>query len=271
MRFWELTETISLTQHYHEIEQYILSAINKTFKESEQHSNMPIKGLLLTLNSKNIASALEQFANKYSPVSNYPISIMFTSLIKNRNGECIRNKIKLNDKFIIQINDIIMHNEKFNPQKLNKLIGTFSHELVHAYQHITQIANKREKPEYRSYIAKQKDFDRSLYKIEKNIADNIDYERYFASPQEIPAFAHTIAVYLIDMAQPDPVNEQNVNDIIENIDVILKDVPTWIEHPIVDAYHSVMKEQYYKVYKKLLKLTYNEIINYRNMLQEKFK
>lgn len=180
------------------------------------------------------------------------INATYSALLKNENV--------MND-MIEQIN---------NP--ISDMIGTFTHELVHAKQTINQWNLKRgPNTEYRSYMDKSKDEFKNLIRKHNTDLSPSDNKRlmqlYKSSPQEIPAFAHTIAVHIINQF-----NMANLNhhDTIQQSQKMIQSIPFMVNQFLNNSIPNDHK-LYKMVYNKYLKLVYTEIKQYTNNALNKFQ
>lgn len=129
---------------------------------------------------------------------------------------------------------------------IRELIGVLIHELVHVKQVAAQIKAGRIKREYRSYAQPDKaKFDQVMKAIKAGTDTDADYVAYRASPQEIAAFAHQIAIMFID--QHDQVTPE----------IISRDIDRYI-----DRVFDIKDKKQRTAFNRLHKMLYNELINY---------
>jgi len=152
---------------------------------------------------------------------------------------------------------------------INNMVNTVLHELVHVIQHHRQAS--RPDTEYRSYLDKKKGEFFSLH--DKGNSANLSdtektryYDLYLASPQEMAAFSHEMAMYII--RGYDLKNTQNVEDI-----------PKFSEEDIIDAVKSFINNRFrdpknakeYTVFKRYIKLVYQELDRYVDLLRKRLE
>lgn len=129
---------------------------------------------------------------------------------------------------------------------IREMIGVLIHELVHVKQAAAQIKAGRIKREYRSYVQPDKaKFDQVMKAIKAGTDTDADYVAYRASPQEIAAFAHQIAIMFIDD------HDQLTPEIIS------RDINRYIDHTF-----NIKDKKQRTAFKRLHKMLYNELINY---------
>lgn len=129
---------------------------------------------------------------------------------------------------------------------IREMIGVLIHELVHVKQAAAQIKAGRIKREYRSYVQPDKvRFDQVMKAIKAGTDTDADYVAYRASPQEIAAFAHQIAIMFIDdHAEVTP-------------EIISRDIDRYI-----DRTFNIKAKKQRTAFNRLHKMLYNELINY---------
>lgn len=148
---------------------------------------------------------------------------------------------------------------------------TIIHELVHVTQHTRQ--SHRDTTEYRSYLTKDKEvFNRAVTQLNDKVAHII----YRASPQEIAAHAHNMAIHLIDLASETPIDEmrttREVQGAINNLDEVIK---LSKNYNISDTFRNYKgfnqpdNPRFYQVYKRFMKRVYQEVMRYRQQLQNR--
>lgn len=133
-------------------------------------------------------------------------------------------------------------------QIIRKMSSTIIHELVHAMQMTKQPGTD---VSYTSYLKKGR------------VSDEDSNEVYFASPQEIPAFAHQVAVDVINKAQSKYAEDALAVGLAQDLKKIMQGE---YYHDIInhyfDLYNKPTDAKYYQIYKRFLKLVYNEIIGH---------
>lgn len=227
-------------------------------------------------------------------------SIKYAPLNKvNANVEIGGRSININAKFVGNVYSIIFQDlsriahtandanavidalDHYIPSRqLWKLLvsfsATFIHEMVHITQHTRQQHRTKEglPAEYRSYLTRDKEeFNTAVKELNNRNAQLI----YFASPQEIPAYAHNMAIHLIDLATNEtPIDEmrstREVQTAINNLEEIIKTNSSFIVSDTFKAYRNFNRPenpQFYKVYKRFMKRVYQEVMNYRQKLYDR--
>ncbi len=148
-------------------------------------------------------------------------------------------------------------------QTINSIVDDVLHELVHVVQHNRQFQKGRSDIEYRSYLDKKKhefrntDFTRS---------DDKFYHLYYASPQEIPALVHQMAMEAVRIFDLRNIKSEEDIPIITSEDVI-SFMDTWIGK----KYNDPKNPKEYAVFKKYAKLVYQEIQRYIDEKRRSFK
>jgi DNA-binding transcriptional MerR regulator len=199
---------------------------------------------IVTLNAKHIHTTPELINAPWSLITN----ITYSTIIKNNTKDYV----------IPNINNI-----------LSDMIGTFTHELVHAKQTINQWnLNKGPNIEYRSYMDNSKDeFNNLIRKLYNTGLSPTEHKRflqlYKSSPQEIPAFAHSIAVDIINKFN---ISNLNHHDKIQQSQKMIQSIPFMVNQFLNNNIPNDHK-LYKSVYNKYLKLVYTEIKNYINKFQ----
>ncbi|MGZ8924350.1 MAG: hypothetical protein ACXW2E_00570 [Nitrososphaeraceae archaeon] len=231
-------------------------------------------------------------------------SIKFVNFTDNANGKAQGRTILLNayllqnliDSIVIDIkrnvNDIDITNfdevfsiiPNYTPSRktwdiLKTIANTCIHELVHVVQDYKQSHRTKQGhyPEYRSYLTKhKKEFAKAVEAVLSDVTEQ-DSMIYRASPQEIAAFAHNMAIDLIDIATDDtPIDEMRskneVNGAIINLDDIIKYSGNYSASPKFKQYlifNNKKNPQHYKIYKRFMKRVYQEIMQYKTKLQQR--
>lgn len=147
-------------------------------------------------------------------------------LLKNINGQ------KILDEYDFE-----------NIYPVKEMIDTTIHELVHVVQNLKQ--KHRSETEYRSYLTRDKE---KFEEVIKDVKNHPEAYLYYASPQEIAAFAHDIASMIISKLDGKEVTSKMIQNEVNNFfDGIFKDV----NHKKLD-----------KVINRYYKLVYKEVTNY---------
>lgn len=151
-----------------------------------------------------------------------------------------------------------------------RLASISLHELVHVLQHNQQEIAGRDTTEYRSYLDKYNGEFRKTVDDETNALSSTTSDRqwnlYLASPQEITAFAHEIALQVVrdyGYDQATTVEELSGLDARDIADAVNKKLSGRFSKPTTPK--EVM------VRKRYLKLVYQEIIRYIEHRLSSFK
>jgi hypothetical protein len=158
---------------------------------------------------------------------------------------------------------------------VNDMISTYIHEMVHLQQHSKQPLDKS--TEYRSYATKnKKDFDRAIDNVSNGTGSERDWKLYKASPQEIPAFAHQAALDIIHDTMIDgrDATAEDLRYIIEILNEYIKGGKFANEYynSTMPYYANTFKDPTshdYKVFKRFMKIVAQELVSYRDQIQEK--
>jgi hypothetical protein len=182
-------------------------------------------------------------------------------------NDFVKNAIdrKMNDRVSLEgLDDGVKSN-------INKIVDIFIHELVHTIQH-TQQYKKTKSPTYTSYLGKTKDFNK-LHDLKLN--DKLPPEEtekyqsmYLASPQEIAAHAHNIALEFIHSWGLDDTDPENLNSIIRNI-TEYNGIVDSIDSYLRNRFKGATDKRTQQVYKRYMKLVYNEVMKYIQHLKQK--
>lgn len=173
---------------------------------------------------------------------------------------------------------------------LHDLVPTKIHELVHIKQHLKQShrVEQGKRTEYRSPLANKSRFYQAINNIHNGNASEEDLKIYYASLQEIPAHAHNAALDLIatiwfpedaENLRPDLVGElyHSINQLIN----LVKKLTSTNDSYNTPAYYSSRIRYYnktynvpdnptlYSIYKRFIKLVYQELVNYINYWKAK--
>ena len=136
------------------------------------------------------------------------------------------------------------------------LANTFVHEMVHVLQHKPQIAKGRDSLEYRSYLdPRKKEFPE--HDRWDDPAQSKQYSKlYYASPQEITAFAHEAAIRILKDVMADPAYDRS------QVSELLQDIPQYAKKYVGTPTNDREK----RVYNRYIKLIYQEIQRYLSSL-----
>ena len=145
---------------------------------------------------------------------------------------------------------------------MNDMSSIIVHELVHTKQHTAQLAVGKDDFEYRSYLDKYKGH---LNDLNNQDADGPEFDYlYYSSPQEIAAFAHTIAVNIIHKLGLNKITNVNQIEPLSGEKIVAH-----VNDFLNNSYKLPSKPQEYQVYKRYLKLVYVELTNYLNHVKQK--
>lgn len=173
---------------------------------------------------------------------------------------------------------------------LHDLVPTKIHELVHIKQHITQShrVQQGKKTEYRSPLADKNRFYQAISNIHNGTATDEDNKIYYASLQEIPAHAHNTALDIIEQIwfpnDPENISADVISDLYHSINQLIKMVKqitskdTKYGSPMYyssrlryynDTFNVPNNPELYTIYKRFIKLVYQELVNYINFWKSK--
>jgi hypothetical protein len=152
---------------------------------------------------------------------------------------------------------------------INRLAGTFIHECVHVAQQLPQQRKKRSETEYRSYLSKSpEEFYKSFEKQNGQYVNTALMHRLHAgSPQEIAAFAHNLALEIIHELNWDDADLYPQD--IERVDYL--HLLGKVKDHIVDRGIVPRTPREIQVFRRYIKLVYQEIDRYRDYLINKLK
>lgn len=159
----------------------------------------------------------------------------------------------------------------FNPirerseKQINELVSVIIHEMVHVIQHYRQKHRflKGKDLEFRSYLDRHKgEYLDTRQKYDQTPDDesqkdlvNRYYDLYYASPQEIAAFAHQAALEIIDYYAFDLMTHGAS-------DLNSKSISNFIDNKIGGRFRNPKNSREAMVRKRYLKLVYQEVIRY---------
>lgn len=160
--------------------------------------------------------------------------------------------LKANDREIL---NVIMRDLD---RSIDKIVSIVVHEAVHIIQHKQQAHRPLGKTEYRSYLDKKKgEFYSAAQKAVKSKNKDRYYDLYYASPQEIAAFAHQMALDIIKANELDKV--ERLQDIPR---VEAEDIVSYINNRISNRFAQPRNPQEVKVRRRYIKLVYQEVHRY---------
>jgi hypothetical protein len=149
-------------------------------------------------------------------------------------------------------------------QAIDKIVSIVVHEAVHLVQHKQQAHRPLGKTEYRSYLDKTKgEFYGHAMKSTKTKNKDRYYDLYYASPQEIAAFAHQMALDVIKANELDKVERLQDIPRIEGEDII-----AYINNRINNRFAQPSNPQEVQVRRRYIKLVYQEVHRYIEHLRE---
>lgn len=149
---------------------------------------------------------------------------------------------------------------------IDKLSTVVTHELVHVLQHKAQLDTGRLDTEYRSYLDTKKGEFHDL--ASDGVTSGEKFNRlYYASPQEIGAYAHDMALQII--------RDYGLNVDYKNTDLSQTELPKIDLRDIVyaislrtgDQFKERKTKKEEQVYRRYLKLVYLEVHRYIDNLR----
>jgi len=150
---------------------------------------------------------------------------------------------------------------------IHGLVSVFLHELVHVLQDQTQLKKGKTDTEYRSYLDKTKGELAAIDPL--NIPPEKKeryYDLYYASPQEISAFANEMA-----MAAIRKLNLKNAKSEKDIVPITAEQIAGFVRQWIKDRYSDPKTPKEYQVFKRYAKLVYQEVQQYVNNVRKTFK
>lgn len=154
----------------------------------------------------------------------------------------------------------------------NRLVSVIIHEMVHIIQHYRQKDRYRQgkRWEFRSYLDRYKGDYLDTRKEYDKLPDGDDkkelkgrYARlYYASPQEIAAFAHEAALTIIRDFGFDDKSEYAMDYLINASSVKSRDISDAIDKEIGSRFREPKNPKEAMVRKRYLKLVYQEVMRY---------
>jgi hypothetical protein len=167
-----------------------------------------------------------------------------------------------------RLQDILI-NDLRDSNVITEMVRTFIHECVHVAQHLPQQQKQLDRTQYRSYLQKSKeDFENAYEKQNgKYVNPDLMYRLHASSPQEIGAFTHNLAMEMIDELGWDEYTDNP--EYIERVDYIhlLGKVKDHLTNRGI--YPKTPAEV--KVFRRYLKLVYQEVERYREWLLSKIE
>lgn len=210
----------------------------------------------------------------------YIVKVLADSVLDYYGDEAFYEDGRVNNEGLRQVFANYKETSRQMDDKIEDLVGTIIHEVVHVQQHVSQAKNyvNTGKTEYRSYVANKKRFHQAMQNIYNNTASDEDMDIYRASPQEIPAFAHNLALELIKSAMMGySAFTEDLNDaryFLSNMEDCLQYTLNYTTNPRFVQYNKFNtpeNRQHYQVFKRFMKLVYREITNYTERLRAHIK
>ena len=94
---------------------------------------------------------------------------------------------------------------------------------------------------------------------------------YLSSPQEIPAYAHNMALNLIDITGGvwSGMDIDDLKHLLYNVTDIIQDFRNWVNDPRHQSYRRFNQPgtKYYKIYKRFLEQVYQELTSYKQYVE----
>lgn len=158
----------------------------------------------------------------------------------------------------LKLDDLIYRSDL--QDDIDNLSSTMVHELTHIVQHSSQ--SKYEK-EYRSYLDKKKNEFWNLAVTPNSERSEEESKRYdvlyYSSPQEIAAFSQQFALDLVNAYGIDEY------DTIEGLQLVIKEldsreITSTINRKMVSSFNKPDSKKEYAVWKRYLKLIYQEFM-----------
>lgn len=146
------------------------------------------------------------------------------------------------------------------PDTFREISSVVVHELVHVVQHHSQRGRKSFDTEYRSYLDKKKGEFYNLAGSRSSDEESRYDKLYYASPQEITAFAHQFALDILRAWDIDNAEEVEQLPSMGADGVDHKEIVTSIKRGIIRKLNNPDNPQELKVYKRYLKLIYQEVV-----------
>ena len=157
-----------------------------------------------------------------------------------------------------------------NKRRIDSIASILVHEVVHVLQHTQQNKAGHRSHEYRSYLGKKGEFPELNAKRKRTPEeDQRHYKLYMASPQEMAAFSHEIAVKMAnDFGLRDPRDLEDLNHAASAINA--ESIIDYVNERIGD-YILPKERKELPVYKRYVKLVYQELMRYIEQSRAKFQ
>jgi hypothetical protein len=159
-----------------------------------------------------------------------------------------------------------------NEKRINSITSTLIHEVVHVLQYTPQNTAGRHEDdyEYRSYLGKKDELSKLNAKRKRTRKEKSRYDKlYYASPQEIAAFSHEIAVKMAnDLGLRGSRNIEELNRAASAINA-----QSIIDHvkEITGSYIMPQERKEFPVFKRYGKLVYQELMRYIDKQRERLQ
>ena len=262
-----LIERISIAQHTPALSDAVHQAIINIFNRKPAKVPQKMDMEFLYKSNTEFVNAIIPILTKFAKDKNdNDVQVKFGSLQKGTGKfDEETNTITITSKLLSSsIKLLFNHYTGESPSNtdtliqhiVNRIVTIFSHELVHASQNV-----KGHKYEYkRGYIEPDKlKFFTALVKDQFNSPEEKQrtMDVYKSQPDEISAYATETASDLIYNIYKLPIDEQKVA-----IDVFLKTV----SNHTYSEFKGRIEPEYKKVYRRYLKLIYQELADYKDKL-----
>lgn len=210
-------------------------------------------------------------------VSRALVQTLFDAVINNYSQEEFVGAIFFIPKMVVSgdrdFTRIMFDDNTKLQHQTSKLASTMVHELVHVAQHKPQ--QHRDTTEYRSYLDKHKDEFSDMH--DKRMAGEIDpardtryWDLYLASPQEIPAFSHQIALQIInDSGIKQAKTVADLNNLAGTVDTHW--IVSAIDAKLQGRFKNPKNPKELAVLKRYMKLTYTEFAQYVKALRTRLE
>lgn len=181
-------------------------------------------------------------ANGYTITINVKfVNSIVTTLIRLMANIASKSDDKFNTFFNVTGDDIEDRFDMSQIPSLEDMVQVFVHELVHVVQHLKQ--SHRDTTEYRSYLTN----DKKRFNDAIASSSDEDAHLYYASPQEIPAFAHDIVSNILKSMQGKNVSRSDIQDAVRD--------------RVGAMFPNRNDPKVKKVYNRYLKLVYQELMD----------
>lgn len=216
-----------------------------------------VRGTEMIINRAYLPDLIKNIMNRFSTY----LYDNYNSGDRTQGMSFLFRMLKSNDKQTVD-----MMTRDFD-RTINMIISIITHESVHIAQHKQQAHRPYRKTEYRSYLDKTKgEFYSQALQAKQSRNKDRYYDLYFASPQEIAAFAHQMAIDVIKTYDLNTVTRLEDIPKIEGEDVVIA-----VNHRLNNRFAQPRNPQEVKVRRRYLKLVYQEVMNYIEHLKSKMQ